>query len=169
MKTPNISSKKINFLFYIGLAAKGLNGLFECIGAYFLFILKQEWIDKFMTSVVIPELRQDPSDKIMNYFYNLGHTLSIDSQRSVAVYMMLHGAIKLIFICLLFKKVLWAFPASVAVFGLLLMYEIYKFIHLHSFLLLVLIAIDIAFVGVIILEYWNIKKCGKNKPCDDGN
>jgi nitrogen fixation-related uncharacterized protein len=30
-------------------------------------------------------------------------------------------------------------------------------------LLLVLIAIDIAFVGVIILEYWNIKKAQKNQ------
>lgn len=169
MKKPNISSKRINILFYIGLAAKGLNGLFECIGAYFLFILKQEWIDKFMTVVVIPELRQDPTDRIMNYFYNLCHTLSIDSQRSIAIYMMLHGAVKLVFICLLFKKVLWAFPASVAVFGLLLMYEIYKFIHIHSFLLLILIAIDIAFVGVIVLEYWNIKKAQKNQKFSEGS
>jgi uncharacterized membrane protein len=122
-----------------------------------------------MRIVVIPELREDPDDRIMNYFYTLGHTLSIDSQHSVAVYMMLHGAIKLIFICLLFKKILWAFPVSIAVFGLLLIYEIYKFIHFHSFLLLILIAIDIAFVGVIVLEYWNIKKNETNNKCSKNN
>jgi len=163
MKNPNNVSKKINIVFYVGIALKGLNALLECIGAYFLFILKQEWIDKFMRFVVLPELAEDPNDKIMNYFYNLGHSLSIDSQYATAIYMMIHGTVKLVFICLLFKKVLWAFPASVTVFGLLIIYEIYKFIHIPSILLLGLIVIDIAFVSVIVLEYINIKKTKAKK------
>lgn len=147
----------INIGFYGGLTIKAVDALIEFIGGFLLMILSHDWLNRLIQIVALPELREDPKDIVMNYFITLGQNFSISSQHSVAIYMLLHGTTKLAVIWLLLKKKLWAYPLSVVVFELFIVYEIYSYIHSLSVLLLLLIIIDIGMIVMIILEYKRLK------------
>lgn len=143
--------------FYGGMAIKAVNAFIEFIGGFFMLILSHDMINRLIWLAAIYELREDPNDLVMNYFINLGNNLSISSQHSAALYMLIHGTTKLFFIWLLVKRKLWAYPLSAIVFSLFIVYEIYSFTFSHSILMLFMIIIDIAIVAVIILEYKRLK------------
>ena len=71
--------------------------------------------------------------------------------------MLLHGITKLAMVWLFLKKKLWAYPLAMAVFGLLIIYEIYSYIHSQSLLVLLIVIIDAAIIFMIILEYKRLK------------
>lgn len=153
----------INIGFYGGLAIKAIDALIEFIGGVLLLILSHAWINRLIHLIAIPELSEDPKDRIMNYFISLGQNFLISSQYTIAIYLLLHGATKLTVIWLLLKKKLWAFPLSVLVFGLFIAYEIYSYAHSQSILLLLLIILDVAMIAMIILEYKRLKAEKKEK------
>ena len=133
--------------FYVGLAIKMVSALVEFIGGLVMIILNNEWINSFIRSIATPELREDPKDVLMNHF------ITFSTQHSVAIYMLIHGMTKLIVIHLLWKKKVWAYPFAVIVFGLFIVYEIYKYLNSQSAILLPIIIIDIVIIIMIILEY----------------
>jgi uncharacterized membrane protein len=120
-------------------------------------VLSHEWLNRLIRLIAIPELREDPNDFVMNHLIKLGQDLSISSQHSVALYMLLHGTTKIVVIWLLWRKKLWAYLPAVAVFGLFIAYEIYSYIHSQSALMLLIVFIDVAIVVLIILEYKRLK------------
>lgn len=147
----------INIGFYASLVIKAIDAMIEFIGGILLLILSHEWLNRLIHFVSIPELREDPKDRIINYFIMLGRNFSISSQYTVAIYLLLHGATKLTVIWLLLKKKLWAFPLAVLVFGLFIAYEVYSYLHSQSIILLLFIIIDLAMIIMIILEYKRLK------------
>jgi len=147
----------INIGFYTGLAIKAVNALIEFIVGFMMIILNHDWLNRIIMLIALPELTDDPNDSIMNYLITQGQNLSISSQYSIAIYMLLHGTTKLTVIWLLLKKKLWAYPLSMAVFGLFIAYEIYSYIHSHSAIMLLIVVIDIAIIILIILEYKHLK------------
>lgn len=157
MKKPINKDTIINIGFYSGLAIKALNALVEFIGGLLMIVLNHEGLNRMIRLIAIPELREDPKDFIMNHLILLGQDLSISSQHSVALYMLLHGTTKLVVIGLLWKKKLWAYLPAVAVFGLFVAYEIYSYMDSRSALMLLIVVIDIAIIVLIILEYRRLK------------
>lgn len=147
----------INASFYTGLFLKGVNALVEFLGGIVMLVLNHEKLTSLIELIALPELRQDPNDVLMNYLITLGQNLSIGSQRSIAVYMLLHGSIKLVVIYLLWKKKIWAYKPAVAVFGLFIAYEVYSYLHSNSLIMLCIIIIDAAIIAMIILEYRHLK------------
>jgi uncharacterized membrane protein len=147
----------INIGFYCGLIIKAIYSIMEFISGILLFILNHDSLNYLIKLIALPELIEDPKDIIMNYFITLGQNFSINAQYSVAFYLLLHGTTKLAVIWLLLKKKLWAYPLAVAVFGLFISYEIYKYTHSPSVLLLLVIFIDAAMIVMIVLEYRQLK------------
>ncbi len=147
----------INIGFYGGLAVKAIFALIEFIGGSMMIGLSHERLNWLIWLIALPELRDDPNDLVMNYLVEMGQNLSISSQQSVAIYMLLHGTMKLAVIWLLWTKKLWAYPIAVAMFGLFVGYEIFSYIHNHSALMLPMVIFDVAIIVMIILEYLNLK------------
>jgi uncharacterized membrane protein len=147
----------IDIGFYGGLFIKAVNALIEFVGGILMITLNHERLNRLIKIVALPELREDPKDFLMNYLITIGHNLSMSSQHSIAVYMLLHGTIKLAVIWLLWKKKIWAYLPAVAVFGLFIIYEIYSYMHSNSVLMLLIILIDAAIIAMIILEYRHLK------------
>lgn len=153
MKNLKNSKAIIRALFYVGLLIKAVDAVIEFIGGFLLLVLSHSLIDRLIQLIAYPERIEDQNDVIMNYFISISKTLSVSSQHAAAIYMLLHGTIKLAVIWLLFKKKLWAYPLAAIVFTLLIAYEIYSFAHSLSLIVLPLIVIDTALVIVILLEY----------------
>jgi uncharacterized membrane protein len=49
----------------------------------------------------------------------------------------------------------WAFPSGIVLIGLFILYEIYRFAHTHSLILVGVIIIDLAILWIIWREYQN--------------
>jgi len=143
----------LNIYFYLVLFFKALTSLMELVGGFLILIINHESINKIIRSVAIPELRKDPTDVLMINLVKFGNNFSINSQYSVAIFMMLQGVAKLIVIWLLVKKKVWAYPLAVLVFLAFITYEIYSFINSNSIIVLGATVIDVAIIVVIILEY----------------
>lgn len=152
----------INTGFYVGLAIKAANALIELVGGLAMVVLNHEWLNRLIRFIAVPELREDPSDIVMNYLISTGRNLSLSSQHSIAAYMMLHGSTKLLVIWMLFKKKLWAYPLSLAVFGLFIAYEIYSYVHSKSVIMLAIIIIDALIILLILLEYLKLRAESKS-------
>ena len=157
MGRPLNKDTAINIGLYIGLGIKAINALIEFIGGFLMLTLSHERLNRLIHLIALPELREDPRDVVMNYFIVIGQNLSISSQHSVAIYLLLHGAIKLAVIGLLWKKIMWSYPLAMLVFGLFVAYETYSYVNTQSVLLLLTIIIDLAIIIMIVLEYRRLK------------
>ena len=147
----------IDISFYAGLAIKAANALLEIVGGFLLVILTPDGLSRLIRIIALPELSEDPADPLMNYLIRLGQNLTSSTQDSVAIYMLLHGATKLVVIWLLWKKILWAYPLAMIIFGLFIGYETYSYLHSQSILILLIMVLDAAILVLIILEYLRLK------------
>jgi len=79
--------------------------------------------------------------------------LTADTERFASIYLIAHGVAKLFIAWGLIREKLWAFPTALVVFGLLILYQMYRFSHTHSLTLALLIAVDTVVCYLIWREY----------------
>ena len=101
---------------------------------------------------------QDPADILVNFLLNSFSTFSKSIMFFFAIYLVIHGVIKIGLIFSLWKGKLWAYPLSEIIFSLFIIYQIYKYIISPSFFLIFLTFLDALVIILIYLEYKNIKK-----------
>ena len=58
----------------------------------------------------------------------------------------------------LLKNRLWAYPVSLAVLGLFVVYQLYRFSHTHGVGLILLSAFDVVVLGLIWHEYRLVRR-----------
>lgn len=148
----------IHVSFDIGLLLKAFAALLEIIGGIALIFLPPDKMNVFISFITKGELLEDPKDLIMNYLVNLGHSFGISSWHFVIFYLLSHGIIKLTVIFLLWKKKLWAYPLSVAVFVGFIIYQLIKLSSGHSIFMVLLTVLDVIMIALTILEYKRIKR-----------
>ena len=78
---------------------------------------------------------------------------SVDSKQFYAFYLMSHGVVKLLLVVGLLKGKLWSYPASLVVFGLFILYQLYRFSYTHGTGLIALTVLDIIVMFLIWHEY----------------
>jgi len=143
--------------FHLTLLLKGLFDLGEVITGIGLLFLTPGRLNNLIEWVVGSEISEVPQDWIVSRLVAFGHSFSISSQQFAAFYSLSHGAIKLVFIMLLWKKKLWAYPLSVLLFLGFVVYQLYRFSFTHSVMLLFLTMIDVLMIVLTILEYRKMK------------
>ncbi|MEI7885024.1 MAG: DUF2127 domain-containing protein [Clostridia bacterium] len=147
----------IHISFDVGLLLKGFNALLEIIGGIALVFLSPSRMNQLTTLVSGKELAEDPTDWLMNYLVNFGHTFSISAQQFTMFYLLSHGTVKMVIILLLWKKKLWAYPLSVVMLIVFIVYQLYHYTSSHSVMLLLLTLLDIAMIVLTVLEYRQMK------------
>jgi len=148
----------IDIGFYGGLAIKAINAVMEVLGGVILMLITPDGLSQMIRQIALPELSEDPTDPVMNYLLGICQNFSSSTQASIAIYMLLHGATKIAIIWLLWKKILWAYPLAMGIFGLFIGYEVYGYLHSQSLLVLIIIMLDAAILTLIIIEYIRLKK-----------
>jgi uncharacterized membrane protein len=103
------------------------------------------------------ELVQDHSDKLYTLAsYWLGHhPLSITY--FLASYFIFWGVVDVVLSVELLRERLWAFPASLVLIAGFVLYEIVRFTHTHSLILLWIIFVDTFIFWFIKREYKKLK------------
>ena len=99
------------------------------------------------------ELIEDKKDLIANHLLTWAQGFSIETQHFYAWYLLSHGAVKLALVAGLLMRKLWAYPTTIVVLGLFIIYQLYRYTQTHGVGLLLLTALDILVVTLTWHEY----------------
>lgn len=147
----------IHRLFSISILLKGIFALIELILGILLLFITSSLLLKFVYYIFGHELIQDPADVLVNFLLNLFSNFSSSIKIFFAIYLLIHGIIKLGLIVALWREKLWAYPLSETIFSLFIIYQIYRYFQYPSVSLILLTILDIFVIILIYLEYKNFK------------
>ena len=148
--------KYIRKIFVVSLVIKAFDGVLQVIGG--LLLLMPKAIAGLLSWLIAEELIEDPTDFIAN---QIGHTIPYLSSNAVlfgALYLLSHGAIKIVLVAGLLKRKLWMYPTSMIVFGLFIVYQLYRYSHTHSIFLIILTIFDLFLMALTWHEYRFMRK-----------
>jgi uncharacterized membrane protein len=110
-----------------------------------------QWVNRLTQH----ELLEDPHDVVATRIAAVAQGLSASTQSFYAFYLLSHGVVKLLLVAGLLANRLWAYPVSIAVFSLFILYQLYRFSYTHGVGLVALSVFD-AFVIVLIWHEWRL-------------
>ena len=150
-------------IFDVVVILKGLNGLAEVASGTTLLLLKDGTILLWVQWLTRTELLQDPHDLLATYLQHWASGFGHDAQVFAALYLLGHGFVKLTLAILLFMEKSWAFPLSIVLFGLLLVFSIHRLSVDWSWALLSFIAFDIFTIAIIVKEWRAVERLRSSK------
>lgn len=156
-----LSEKNIHLIFDVSLWIKGVFALSEIIAGFAAYFVSQQFLLGVVQWVTADEFAEDPHDAIANFLLHSVQGLSIGAQDFAAIYLLAHGVIKLWLIVGLLRKRLWYYPTALIVFGLFVVYQLYRYTFTHSVLLLLITAIDLVVIGLTWHEYKYLRRTVK--------
>lgn len=154
----NIQEKRISQFFKLGVSLKGAHAVIEIISGLILLLVPLSVFTQLAVWLTKTELLEDSNDFIANYLLNFSNQLSLNTIIFGGVYLLSHGLIKIVLVVGLLKNKLWAYPWSLAVLGLFILYQVYRFAFTHSIALVLLTIFDLVVMWLIWREYQIVKK-----------
>lgn len=152
----NTIERRIYQLFEIGVLLKGLNAVVQIVlGVALLFSAR---FSDVLLALVQNELVEDPGDFLATHLEKLTPYLTPQFQLYSALYLLSHGIIKVVLVWGLLRNKLWAYPASLAVLTLFILYQVIKIAQNHSIALTLLTLFDILVLWLIYHEYRHVQK-----------
>jgi uncharacterized membrane protein len=148
-----MNEHRIHQLFKISVLLKGAHALIECIGGLGLAFVSTSAIVNLVNTLTQDELIEDPNDFVATHLLSLAQTFTVSSQHFYAFYLLSHGLIKVFLVIGLLRNKLWAYPVSLVVLGLFIVYQLYRFSYMHGLGLIVLTVLDVLVMGLIWHEY----------------
>jgi uncharacterized membrane protein len=150
-------SKIWHILFIIGIFFKAVDGVLELAGGLVFLFLAPGTLEKYARIMLKGEFTEDPYDIIANYLIHLAAHTSRGTEFFAAIYLLGHGAIKISIVTGLYLRKLWIYPVAEVILAVLAVYELYRFSHTLSLLLLFLAVIDIFIIFLIRTEYKRLR------------
>lgn len=154
----SFDERKVHLVFEISLLLKGAFALAEIVGGIVAYFVTRQFLLDLVNVVTQEELIEDPRDFIANHLLVGAQNLSIGGRHFAAFYLISHGVIKLWLIIGLLRKRLWYYPTAIVVFGLFIVYQLYRFSFTHSVWLLLITALDVVVMGLAWYEYKYLRR-----------
>ena len=140
-------------VFEIGIIAKGLNGVAELIGGLLLLFVSPSRLQDLAGALTQGELSEDPHDFIATHLLHTANGLTGDAVLFGAIYLLIHGLVKIVLVIALLLNKLWAYPWMIGVLLTFIGYQLYR-IALHPTAgLIALTAFDALIVALTWREY----------------
>ena len=148
-----MNEHRIHQFFQVSVLLKGAHALIECLGGIALALVSTNSIANFVNAITQDELIKDPNDFVATHLLTMAHNFSVQTQHFYAFYLLSHGIVKVALVVGLLREKLWAYPASLIVLTLFVLYQLYRFSYTHGLGLIVLTLFDIVVMGLIWHEY----------------
>jgi uncharacterized membrane protein len=132
--------------FFVSLILKGLDGVLELVGGILLLIVTPAQIGVIARFLTQHELSEDPHDLIANALLHVTGSLNLSVTLFGAIYLLLHGVVKVVLVWAVLRDHLWAYPWLIAFLLVFIVYQGYELIVAFSWGLLLLTAFDILIV-----------------------
>lgn len=112
--------------FAAGVVLKGLDGLAELTGGLLLLFLDPALIHRFALRLAQPELSANPKDIVAVHLLHAADTLTGTTALYAALYLLAHGAVKVVLVAALLMNKLWAYPWMIGVLLAFIAYQLYQ-------------------------------------------
>ena len=122
----------------------GATDLLQIAGGLALYLFSADAIGRWVDHV-------DPHEWIARH-------LDLGEQSFFAFYLLSHGLVKAVLVAGLLREKLWAYPASIAVFGLFIAYQLYRYSWTHDMALIALSIFDLFVIALAVHEYRLLRK-----------
>jgi uncharacterized membrane protein len=139
-----MQERRIHQIFVVSVSLKGLHALIEIAGGLALYFFSADAIARWLDEI-------DRHDWIARHF-------PASEQHFYAFYLLSHGLVKLLLVFGLLREKLWAYPASFAVFGLFIAYQLYRYSYTHEVALIALTIFDLFVIALAAHEYRLLRK-----------
>jgi uncharacterized membrane protein len=139
-----MQEKRIHQIFVVSVTLKGLHSLIEIAGGLAFYVASAGAIARWLDEV-------DPHSRVARYF-------PLSEQHFYAFYLLSHGLVKAVLVYGLLREKLWAYPASFAMFGAFIAYQLYRYSYTHEIALVALSIFDLFVIALAIHEYRLLRK-----------
>ena len=153
-----MNERRIHQIFEISVLLKGAHALIECIGGLVLAFVSSSAIASLVNTLTQEELIEDPNDFVATHLLSLAQNFTVSSQHFYAFYLLSHGLIKVFLVIGLLRNKLWAYPLSLVVLGLFIVYQFYRYSYTHGIGLIVLTVFDVIVMALIWHEYRLVRR-----------
>ncbi len=145
--------RDILWVFDLGLILKAINGGLEILVAFLVLSVSPSIVLRLVAFITGGELAQDPDDPIMGALLNAAQSFAVHTHYLLALYLVLHGAIKIILVLGIFMGKKIAYPLLMIALVLFGTYETYRGFVRHEILLQVLAVFDFTLLVLTAYEY----------------
>jgi uncharacterized membrane protein len=136
----------------VGLVLKGIDGLLELIGGFILLTVSPATMDRWAHDVFQHELSEDPNDFIAHHVLHLTGNLHA-VQTFGAIYLLSHGAAKLVMVGGLWKHQRWAYPFALVFLVAFVIYQLYRMTFDPSVGLALLTIFDVVIIWLVWRDF----------------
>jgi uncharacterized membrane protein len=154
LDTHVVKEKNLHQAFEITIALKGVGAVIEAVLGAVLILTTR--VTDLIYVLIQNELLDDPNDFFATHARALFHP-SHEAQIFGGIYLLSHGIVKAFLVVGLLRNKPWAYPASLAVFSLFILYQMTRWLHTHSVWLLLLTIVDLIVMWLIWHEYQRIR------------
>jgi len=140
-------------IFEIGIILKGLDGVLETIGGLLLLALTPATINHLVSRLTQHELSEDPNDFIASHLLGYANGLTGSAVTFAALYLLVHGIVKIVLIAALLRNQIWAYPWMIGFLLLFIGYQLYRLVLSPTFGLSALTIFDAVIVWLTWREW----------------
>jgi uncharacterized membrane protein len=151
-------------VFEIGIIGKGLNGTAELVGGLLLLFLTPNRIHHLVAALTQGELSEDPHDFVASQLLHTANGLTGKAVLFGAIYLLLHGIVKVVLVTALLLNKLWAYPWMIVVLLLFIAYQLYRIALAPSAGLIALTVFDLVIVVLTWREFRQQRHTRTEKP-----
>ncbi|EKD43412.1 MAG: hypothetical protein ACD_72C00289G0003 [uncultured bacterium] len=145
----------IHYLFLSAITVKAFNGTVEVLGGL-LFLFFGREVENEIYLLVNYEFAGPGNGIIAKSVVALTNGLVISTDHFVAFYLLFHGLMNFALVAAIYRKKMWAYPAAVILFSLVLIYQFVRLSMDYSTGLAVVSFIDLLMIALTWLEYKRI-------------
>jgi uncharacterized membrane protein len=145
-------------VFEVGIVLKGIDGIFEMVGGVLLVLFSPAQLSGVVRTLTQHELSTDPDDIVATQLLHTVESFTGNGLLFAAVYLLLHGLVKVVLVLALLRNKVWAYPWLIGVLLTFIGYQVYRIARTPSPVLMVLTAFDVIIVALTWREYRRVRK-----------
>ena len=150
-------SRVLHCLFEASLLIKGAFAAGETLLGLGLLLTPHGMVLTLWGWLTHHQLTQHPTDAMIQWFHHLADIFPVHVQHFYAIYLLAHGTLKFAMVLMLARRILWAYPAAMAVLAGFVVYQFAEFVTQGSLALLALACLDAVMI-VLVYREWTVLK-----------
>ncbi len=143
----------LDLIFLLGVLFKGIDGAIELVAGAGLLLIGPNQLRGTANAATAHELQQDPHDLIANLIRHGANHLGTSATSFIAIYLLLHGVVKLAIVIALFIGSSRVYPWAIAALGAFLVFQVYELFTAPSVSVWVLSVFDAFIIGLTWREW----------------
>lgn len=145
--------RDLTWVFDLALWLKVVNGGIEIVAAFLVFVIPPSLVLHLAELVTSGEVGPDADDYVATSLTTIAKTATIEPHHLFALYLAVHGAVKVILVVGIFRKKRLAYPLFMLALLLFGTYEAYRGLGRHDPVLGLLAVFDLLLLFLTLHEY----------------